>query len=96
MADHLPVEDRLLERHRDVILGLEANRRLELAVVLDQWQAKGPHRHPLVRESHPNGLRELVTGEQLLERVPQRLGVGYLALAEDAGAKRDHAELRNR
>ncbi len=54
-------------------------------VVLDQRQAKRPHRHPLAGEPDPNGLRELVLGEQLLERVAERLGVGHLALAEDAG-----------
>ena len=36
----------------------------------------------------------LCAGEQLLQRVAERLGVGHLALAEDAGPERGDAELR--
>ena len=56
VADHLPVEHRLVERHRDVLLGLEADRVLELVGVLDRRQAQRAHGDPLVGDAEADGL----------------------------------------
>ena len=47
-ADDPVVEDRLVERHRDLLLGLEAHGGLELLGVVDRRQPQGPHDDPLV------------------------------------------------
>ena len=83
VPDHLPVEHGLLERHRDVVLGLKADRVGELAGILDRRQREGADGDSLVGDAEPHGARELVLGEELLERVAEGLGVGDLALVED-------------
>ena len=45
-SDHLVLEHGLVERHRDLLLGLEADRRLHLLRVLDQPAAAGCGRSP--------------------------------------------------
>ena len=65
-ADHLVVEDRLVERHRDLLLGLEADRGLELRRVLDRRQAQGADDDALVGDPEPHPLGELVLGEERL------------------------------
>ena len=66
-ADHLVLQHRLLERHRDLLLGLEANRGLHLGGVLDRRQAQGADDDVLVADPEPHSLGELVLGEELLE-----------------------------
>jgi hypothetical protein len=51
VANHLPVHDGLLERHRDVVLGLEADRGLQLVAVLDCGQPHAAHGDPLVGDA---------------------------------------------
>ena len=87
MADDLPVEDGLVERHRDVVLGLEADCRLELVTVVDGGEAHRADRHPLVCDTHADVARKLLAGEELLDRLAERLRVGDLALAEDSGSE---------
>ena len=91
VADDLPVEYGLVERHRDVVLGLEADRRLELVAVLDRRQAQRANGDALVGDAQPDVAGELVLGEELLERSAQRLGVDDLALAEDPWRERHDA-----
>ena len=91
MADHLPVEDRLLERHRDLVLGLKADRGRELVGALDRRQEQRPHRDPLIGDPEPHVARQLALGEQRLERVRERVRVGHLALVKDAGGQRGDA-----
>ena len=81
VPDDLPVENRLLERHRDVILSLKADRGLELVAILDRRQPHAADGDPLVRDADPDVARELVLGEELLEGGAERLGIGDLALA---------------
>jgi hypothetical protein len=85
VADHLPVEHGLVERHRDVILSLEPDCGFELIGLLDRREAQRADRDALVGDPEPDIARELVLGEQLSERVSERLGVGHLAFAEHAG-----------
>ena len=83
-ADHLMLEHRLVERHRDLLLGLEADRRLELLGVLDRRQAQRADDDPLVADAEPHPLGELVLGEERLQRLGEGVGVGDLALVEGA------------
>ncbi len=85
MSDDLPVEHRLLERHRDVVGGLEADRGLELLGVVDRRHPDRPHGDALVGDPEPDRAAELLAREQLLERGASASGIGDLALAEDAG-----------
>ena len=91
VADDLPVEDRLVERHRDVVLSLEADGGLELVAVVDCGKAHRADRHPLVCDADADVARELLAGEELLDRLAERLRVGDLALAEDSGSERHDA-----
>jgi hypothetical protein len=91
-AHDLPVHDRLLKRHRDVVLRLEADRRLQLLRVVDLRQSQGSHRDPLIGDAEAYVLRELVLGKQLLQGLAQGAGIGHLALTEHAGPQRDDAE----
>ena len=84
-ADDLVLEHRLVERHRHLLLGLEADRRLHLLRVLDRRQAHGADDDALVADPEPHPLGELVLGEERLQRRGEALGVEHLALVEGAG-----------
>ena len=58
------IEHRLVERHRDLVLRLEADRGLDLLRVLDQRQLHGPDDHALVGDPEPDQLAELVLREE--------------------------------
>ncbi len=87
-ADHLVLEHGLVERHRDLLLGLEADRGVHLLRVLDRRQAHGADDDVLVADAEPHPLGELVLGEERLQRLGEAIGVEHLALVEDAGLKR--------
>ncbi len=53
-ADHLVLEHRLVERHRHLLLGLEADRRLHFLRVLDRGQPHGADDDPLVADAEPH------------------------------------------
>ncbi len=96
-ADHLVLEHRLVERHRHLLLRLEAHRRLHLLRILDRRQANGAHDDPLVADAEPHALAQLVLGEELLQPRDEPLGVLHLALVEGARLERsdrrcDHLE----
>ena len=82
--EHLPVEDGVLERHRDVVLSLKSDCGLELAAIGDRGQAKGSDDHALVGDPDPHSPRKLVLGEELLDRLAERLLIGDLAVLSDA------------
>ena len=90
-GDHLPVEDRAVQRHRDVVLGREADGRLELVAVLDPRQADRAHRDLLVRDPDPHLARELVLGKQRLDRVAEGVGVRDLAVPDRTRGQRGDA-----
>src|SRR3954471_22377443 len=84
------LEDRLIQRHRDLLLGLEANRCLHLLRVLDRGRAQGPRDHPLVADAEPYPLRKLVFGEERLQRLGKAVRAGNLSVLEDARGERPH------
>ena len=87
-ADHLMLEHRLVERHRDLLLGLEADRRVHLLRVLDRRQTQRADDDALVADPEPHPLGELVSGEERLQRVGEPIGIEHLALVEDPGVER--------
>jgi hypothetical protein len=89
-ADHLEVEHRLIERHRQLVLGLEADSCVELGPILDQGQAQGAHRQSLVGDADPHLLCKLVAREQGGEAGAELLGVDDLAVVDGARAEREH------
>ncbi len=91
VPDHLPVEDGLVEGHGDVVLCLEADRRLELVAIVDGGKAHGPDGDALVRDPDPHVARKALPREELLDRLAQCFGVCDLALAEDARGQRQDA-----
>ena len=87
-ADHPVVDHRLVERHRDLLLGREADRRVQLLRVLDRRQAQGAHDDALVGDAEPHPLGELVLGEEAAQRLGDGVGVGDLAVVEGLGRQR--------
>ena len=82
------LEHRLVERHRDLLLGLEANGGLQLLRVLDRGQAQRADDDALVADPEPHPLGELVLGEERLQRLGEALRVDDLALVEGAWLQR--------
>ena len=91
-ADDLVLEHRLVERHRHLLLGLEADRRLHLLGVLDRRQAHHPDDEALVADPDPHPLGELVLGEERLQRRGEQARIEHLALVEGAGSRAPMAE----
>ena len=83
-ADDPVVEDRLVERHRNLLLGLEADGGLLLGGVVDRGQPQRPHDDALVGDPEPDPAARACGGEEGAEGVRERLGVGHLAVAEGA------------
>ena len=71
-----------------MVLRLEADRGVELGGVGDAGQAHRANDDPLVGDAEAHVLGQAVCGEEVLERVAELLGLLYLAVAEDAVAKR--------
>ena len=59
-----------------LLLGLEANRRVDLLLVLDQRQPQGAHDDALVGDAEPDLLAELVLREERLEASARASGSG--------------------
>ena len=81
-ADHTVVDHRLVQRHRDLLLGGEADRGGELVRVLDRRQPQRSHDHALVGDAEADALAELVLGEEVAQRGGDAAGVGDLAVVE--------------
>ena len=94
-ADDLVLEHRLVERHRHLLLGLEANRGLHLLGVLDRRQPHRPDDEALVADPEPHLLAELVLGEERLQRRRKTARVEHLALVEGAGVERRRSRRRS-
>src|SRR5215203_988161 len=84
----LVLEDRLVERHRDLLLRLEADRGVELLRVVDRWQAKGADDDPLVADPETDPLGELVVGKERLQRAGDSIRLGDLSLVKRARRQR--------
>jgi hypothetical protein len=88
VADDFPIEHGLLQRHRDVILSLEPNRRLELTRTLDGRELEHPDRDTLIGDSKTHVPRQLLRREEVLDSGTERLGICDLAILEHAGIER--------
>ena len=82
------LEHGLLERHRDVVGSLEADRGVDLLGALERRKVEGAHHDALVGDAQAHALAELVLGEQVTERGGERLDVDDLAVTDDAGGER--------
>src|SRR3954469_6639575 len=89
LAEHGVVEQRLVERDRERLLGAEANGVEELALVIDCRELDAPHADAAARdtESH-TAARQVVVVEELAQRIRESLGVAELAAADDAARER--------
>ena len=58
--EHVVVEHRLLERHRKLLLRLEADRGLELLLVVDRRQLEHAERDLLAGDAEPDALGQVV------------------------------------
>jgi hypothetical protein len=83
------VEHGVLERHRKLVLRLEADGRLELLGVLEVGQVDDAHDDLLVGEADAHALVEaLVLAVQRPQGIGQAIDVGDLAVADDPGLER--------
>jgi hypothetical protein len=81
-TDDPVIDNSLVEWHRDLLLGREADSRRQLLRVFDRRQAQGPHDDPLVRYAQPDALRQLVLGEERPKRFGDGSRIGDLAVAK--------------
>ena len=93
LGEDLVIEHRLLERDRQHLLGAEANRVRKLLRILDPGHLERADADPVVGDAEPDAaLRQLVLGEERLQRDGESLGVAQLAVDDDAviegGARR--------
>ncbi len=79
------VQGGLRERHRDLILSLEAHRRRELLAIGDRRQLEHAQHGALVGEPDAHPLAETALREQVAQRVAERALVEHLALAQRVG-----------
>ena len=87
-AERLVLEHRLIERHRDVVLGLEADRRGDLLGSRERRQVQRAHDDALIGEAEAHPLAELVLGEHRAQNLGERLDVDDLAVADHPGRQR--------
>ena len=85
------VEDRVVERHRHLVLGLEAHRGGEFLVVGDRRQLERAQHRALVGDADAHALAQACVAEQLAQRLAERLLVEHLALAHRVGRQRQRA-----
>ena len=90
LGEHLVVEHRLLERDRQHLLRTEADRVRELLRILDPGHLERADADPVVGDPEPHAaLRQLVGGEERLQRHRERLGIAQLAVDDDPVLERD-------
>ena len=88
-VERLEVQHRAVERHRDLVLGLEADRGLQLLAILQRRKLQDADDDLLVRDADANLLVEaLVFPVQRAQRVGECVDVVHLAVADDAGLQR--------
>src|SRR4051812_25909509 len=89
LAKHLVVEQRLVDRNRQRLLGAETHGVRDLLRVLDPHQLDRPDTDPVVRDADPNvALRQAVPLEEELERLGERGDVLDLAAGDDPARNR--------
>ena len=96
LAQHLVVEDGLVDRDREGFLRAELDRVRELLRVLDARDLQGADADPVRRDAEAHtALRKLVQLEELLQRLGQELGLAELAVRDDARVERPARELEH-
>src|SRR4029077_2618021 len=90
-ADDPVLDHRFLERHRDLLLGAEADRGIELVGVLDRRQPHGPHDEALVGDPEAHRVAQAVGVEEGAEGGGDRFGLGDLTVAEGPRGQRPDA-----
>ena len=81
------VEDSLIQRHGDVVLGLEGYGALEI-LFFHAREVEQPHDHPAVRDAEDNRLPlERVRGPELPDLRTEDLYIGDLAVDYRAGGQ---------
>jgi hypothetical protein len=94
--ERMVLEHRLVERHRDVLLGLEANRRADLLRARQRRKVDRAHDDALVGDAHSDALGKLVLVEHLAKHCGERVDVDDLTIADDAGRERRGRRALNR
>ena len=89
MPSGLEVEHGAVERHRHLVLRLEADGGLELLAGSRRRKLEDADDDPLVGDADAHALVQLVGPEELAQRLGEGLDVGDLAVADDAGLERD-------
>jgi hypothetical protein len=80
-AEHHVVQNRLVQRHGDVVLGFEGYGALEI-LFLHVRKVQEPNDHPLARDAEDDGLAlEGVRGPELFYLSGEEVGIGDLTLA---------------
>ncbi len=87
-AEWVEVEHRIGERHRHLVLGLEAHGRGELLAVGHRRQVERAHHRALIGDAHAHALAETAGREHLAQCLRQRVDVDDLALAHRVGVER--------
>ena len=87
--ERLEVDDRLVDRHRKLVVRVEAHGGLELLRIAQVRQLERPDDDLLVGDADADPLGEaLVLAEERAERLRERVGVDDLAVANDARLER--------
>jgi hypothetical protein len=85
----LEVDDRVVDRHRELVLRLETDGGLQLARVVEVGQLEGADDDLLVGYAHADALAQArVLLEEGAERVGEAVYVGHFAVADDPGLQR--------
>ncbi len=84
-AERVEVEHGVVERHRHLVLGLEAHGRRQLLAVGQRRQLECAQHGALVGDANTYALVELGVTEHLAQRVGERGAVEHLALAHRVG-----------
>src|SRR5919198_3097384 len=94
LAEDAVVENGLLDRDRERLLGAEADRVRELLRVDDADDVERAHADPVVGDAEADAAaRELVLAEEGLQRLGERLRVAELAADDHPGVERLAGEL---
>jgi len=83
----LVLEHRLVERHRNVVLGLEPHGGRDFFWILEWGQIDGAHHDPGIGNSDSDALGKLVLGEQVAQRRGQSLNIEDFAVTHDSAWK---------
>ena len=89
LVEDAVVEHGFVERDRQCLLRAELHGVRELLLLGDADDVDDPDADAVARDAEPHALlRQLVLGEERLQRVAERLRVAELAADDDAGRKR--------